>query len=104
GRGGEGEGRDEHRLTAPEAERRQRQVEGRGARVDGHRMRRPDVASEGRLERLHPWSGRDPPGAERLDDGGDVLVVDVRPKERYVGHGSARRDADASGPEARSRL
>src|SRR5207247_8279203 len=92
-RRGAGERRPDDTLTAPQAERRERQVERRGAGADRDRVRGADVAREGRLELLHPGSGGEPPRAEHVQDGGNVPVVDLRPKERYALHESPKRSA-----------
>ena len=90
-RRGEGERRHDDTLTASDPERRERQVERRGAGADRDRVRGADVARERRLELLHPGPGGEPPRAEHVQDGSDVPVVDFRPKERHVHHESPKR-------------
>ena len=56
----EGVGRRDHLITALEADRLQRQVHGRGARVDRNGVSGADGRGKLRLELVSLWAGSDP--------------------------------------------
>ena len=60
----------------PDAERDEREVHRGRARGDGEHVLRPDVLGEAPLELLGARAGRQPAGADRVGDGGDLLVAD----------------------------
>ena len=61
----------------PTPDGEQRQVQGRGAGIDGHRVRRAGVVGEPALERRHARAGGQPAGFERGDDFGDFFGAEV---------------------------
>ena len=69
-------GARDHLVAGPDAEREQREVHRGGARGDGEHVLGLEVRGHALLEQRGPRAGRQPAGAERLGDGGDLLLPD----------------------------
>src|SRR5207302_10453572 len=71
----EREGRDDDFVAWPDTERRQRDVEAGRARADGQGVAGAHVGGEVALEAFDLGTGRDPAGAQRVDDFRDLLLA-----------------------------
>ena len=80
-RRGERVGGDDHLVARPDLEREQGEMERRGPRRDGRRVRRADRTRDRGLELLDLRAHRELPGAHDLRDRGELRVPDVRPRE-----------------------
>ena len=98
GRRAEGERRRDHLVARSDLERQQRQMQGRGARVQRQRMRRAGVGGKRRLELPYPRSGREPARLERGDDLVDLATADDRRRKAHGGRGGRRHQCRASLP------
>ena len=84
GRGPRDRARD-HLVAGTDADREQRQVERRGAGGDGEHVLGLEVCGHALLEQRGPRAGRQPAGAQRLDDRGDLLLPDRGRLEAELG-------------------
>ena len=73
-RRGPGDRRGDHLVTGADAERQQREVHRRRAGADREDVLDLEVRGEPLLEERRPRTGRQPAGAERLRDCGDLLL------------------------------
>jgi hypothetical protein len=81
-RRGERVGGHDHLVAGLEADRFERQMERRRARVDGDRVPGAHVRRERRLELAHHRARREPAGSQRADDLRDLGLTDRRHVER----------------------
>jgi hypothetical protein len=81
GGGGEGHRGNEHGFASGQADGLDREMEGGRAGVQRDRMPGADRFRELLLETADPGPGRQPAGAERRDDFGDLGVGDLRAME-----------------------
>ena len=83
-------------VAGANAERFERQVQARGGGIDRHRVQRRVAEESGEIvfETLGLRPGRDPAGAQRVDDLVDLLLADLGQGEgeegQLVGHGFQR--------------
>ena len=76
GRGAEGDRGGDRLIPGPQARGENRRVERRRAGSEAHGVLHSHAGCEGLLELSHLGAGREPVGAEDLDDGADVLLLD----------------------------
>ncbi len=79
---GKGDRRGDHLVARADANRLEREVQRRRARVHGHAVAGAGVGGKLLLERLGPRPGGDPPRTQRLEDRLLVVCVDQRLMER----------------------
>ena len=104
-----GDRRRDHLVAGPDAERDEREVQRGRARGDREHVLRLEVLGHPLLEQRGARPGRQPAGAERLGDGGDLLLADRGRLEaqwvsRVIRRGSVSFAAARARASASSRL
>ena len=82
---GPGDRARDHLVARADADREQREVERRRAGGDGEHVLGLEVLGHALLEQRRPRAGRQPARAQRLDDGGDLLLPDRGRLEAELG-------------------